>query len=134
MPEFILDHEARPEQIPFHKLPEFVQGYIEAMFFTSQGDYKDPIKRDAGYCDLSAGAMERILEDCNAFFERQGALAALGEADLQAAGRDFWYTRNGHGCGFWDRDGYADRDHLSEVARGFGEVDPYTGDDGLIYL
>jgi hypothetical protein len=134
MPEFVLDRTARDEQIPFDKLPEFVQGYIEALFFTNSGEPDDGIKPWSSYADLSAGAIERILEDCNSFFLADGVDVALGDADLRASGRDFWYTRNGHGCGFWDRACYRNRDHLTQIAQEFCEVDPYTGGDGFIYL
>lgn len=65
----------------------------------------------------------------------------------------FWYTRNGHGVGYWDRDQlsrYVDigggtegdlGDSLSEAARDFGNVDASFGEDessptgyGFVYV
>lgn len=136
MPEFVLDEQHREGQIEFGKLPEFVQGYIEAMFFTESGEPHDPIKARHGYYNLSDGALNQILEDCNAFFERDLVTESLGDAQLKGAGRDFWYTRNGHGVGFWCRDPghYNDPDHLTKVSESFGEANPYSGDDGFIYF
>lgn len=56
--------------------------------------------------------------------------------DFDAEGRichDFWLTRCGHGCGFWDGDYGELGDRLTTAAKAFGEVDLYVGDDGLIY-
>lgn len=45
--------------------------------------------------------------------------------DLAQAGRDFWFSRNGHGVGFWSREEIpeAERDALDAAARAAGEVD-----------
>lgn len=136
MPEFILDKEHRDDMPEFKSLPEFVQGYIECMFFTDTDEDDDgcSIKPDSGYYQLSKDALDQILSDCNAFFERPGVPEAIGDKSLVIAGHDFWYTRNGHGCGYLDRDGYADRDLLDEAAKTFGECYPCTGDDGLVYI
>jgi hypothetical protein len=51
------------------------------------------------------------------------------------AGHDFWLTRNGHGAGFWDGDWPEPlATVLTDAAHAFGELSPYVGDDGLIYL
>lgn len=50
---------------------------------------------------------------------------------------DFWLTRNGHGAGFWDRtelDADELGDRLTVLAKEFGAVDLYQGDDRLLYL
>ena len=50
------------------------------------------------------------------------------------AGHDFWLTRNGHGCGFWDGDWTEPAaTKLTESAENFGDYDLYIGDDGKIY-
>ena len=47
------------------------------------------------------------IEDCRRFQEENAAdLARYDHPQWTAAelgGHDFWLTRNGHGCGFWDR-------------------------------
>ena len=50
-------------------------------------------------------------------------------------GHDLLLTRNHHGAGFWDGDwpkGVGKR--LTDAADRLGEVYPYVGDDGLIYI
>ena len=117
MPEFIMegrDHAARAES-------DFVLGFIEAMFFTETGHVDseswlnaDPEERtsdgrlpsDVGYTDLHPDSLEKIRTDCGVWqILNMGILErayATGYDETQA-GRDYWFTRNGHGVGFWDR-------------------------------
>ncbi len=53
--------------------------------------------------------------------------------EQQKSRQDFWYTRNGHGVGFWDRGLGKVGDDLSTLARNEHGRDLYLGDDGLIY-
>jgi hypothetical protein len=120
-------------------LDAFTQGYVEAMFFTSTGDDGEAFAE--GFADLAPETLARIIADCAKFQEGSAWLRAVnaakgydfpGEAD---AGRDFWFTRNGHGCGFWDGDWPEPHaTALTDAARAFGEVDAYLGDDGKVYL
>lgn len=156
--------EGEPKPVGWGYLDSFTQGYAEALFFTEQenlaleacGNGKaladDP---EPAFKDLAPEALAAIIRDCAAFRatpQWQALLEALGneelgdlEEDLAAmaengvpdttAGRDFWYTRNGHGSGFWDGDWpepYATT--LTEAAEAFGEVDVYMGDDGKVHL
>lgn len=166
MPEFVLKSEgvAGDPPVTFASLPEFVQGYIEALFFTecepgttrndaitSRGTIRKSwadgvaegrhheLHGEAGFSDLTPEALESIIRDC-LWFENdnrddltealdQGRVDGYGERE---AGRDFWYTRNGHGVGYWDREelkgGIGDK--LSEAAKARGEVDVFLTDKG----
>lgn len=106
------------------------------------------IPEDAGFADLAPETLAKIIDDCvkfqiggpfKSFIAASIAGAAIlerGSTDIETeAGRDFWYTRNGHGCGFWDGDWpepYAAQ--LTEAAKAFREVDAYLGDDSKVYL
>lgn len=123
MPEFILEGRdtAVREESPF------VLGFIEAMFFTESSPafdssewFSDECKEaqeagtadgtlpgDVGYCDLHPESLKAIRQFCEAF---QKANAAALEAassqpgyDETQAGRDLWFTSQGHGVGYWDR-------------------------------
>lgn len=123
MPEFILNTDGQvaapkgvaliwPHPLRFEQLSIFVQGYIEALFFTSgedsgtmQNEAGDAV--DVGFSDLAPATLLTILKDCAAFQDQAHALLeAAYERDYDAAqaGRDFWYTRCGHGVGYWDRE------------------------------
>ena len=50
------------------------------------------------------------------------------------AGHDFWLTRNGHGCGFWDGDWpELIGEKLTEASKDFGSFDLYIGVGGRIH-
>jgi len=165
MPEYVLDTGGTVLGLPapnatggvqadgcytWDSLDAFTQGYIEALFFTETDVLAEqatkpgaiPFEPSFGFSDLAPETLARIISDCAAF--RRGEqwqqwLDHAADADIYAedetAGRDFWYTRNGHGCGFWDGDWpepYATQ--LTDAARAFGNVDAYLGDDGRVYL
>lgn len=111
------------------QLDAFTKGYVEALFFTeeerlceeSNGDRRMPdvaintatmesqfVGGDSfGFSDLAPETLVRIIADCEAFQKAAAALledAYQRDYDAEQAGRDFWFTRNGHGVGFWDRE------------------------------
>lgn len=143
MPEFILDHGSPDAARAFKALDAFTQGYVEAMFFTDTGYPENEELEHATVAELAPRELEAIKATCAAFQERAEGLLELAYEregyDEEAAGRDLWYTRNGHGVGFWDRE-VLDCGGLGEqltAACGFRTdfdgVDLYRGDDGLIY-
>jgi hypothetical protein len=132
MPEFQLD-TSRPATVDFSDLSDFAQGYVEALFFCAQGD--DDGMDVATFADLSLGALCRIVADCDAFGEQWGDLDEIApDYDRRQAGRDFWFSRCGHGVGFWDRGLGEVGDRLHDLAQSFGNLDPYMDDDGKVYL
>lgn len=147
MPEFILDHGTPESAKQFAALDSFTQGYIEAMFFTSEGvdNDCDPGHEndlaDISVADLAPETMVQIIAGCSAFQLANATWLAqaydtciCGNGyDEQRAGNDFWYSRNGHGTGFWDRDLGETGDELHNVAK-HSEINLYLGDDGLLYL
>lgn len=159
MPEFQMNTENAPDMPAFSKLPAFVQGYLEAAFFTDTNEMYDRdewdseeaqediregrcsgnIPSDAGYADMTEATLVEVMEDCKEFQERAADLltgAYARDYDETQAGRDFWYTRNGHGVGFWDRDVLDDEglgDRLSKRARKSGNVDTFW-QDGKVHF
>lgn len=141
MPEFILDHGTAQGARTFAGLDAFTQGYVEALFFTNASDPDDGLLASATFADLATETLSRIVRDCDAFQKEHRAdldetidTGRINGYDEAAAGRDFWFTRCGHGVGFWDR-GLGDiGETMSKHARALGNVDVYSGDDGRIYL
>lgn len=81
-------------------------------------------------------------EETEARFSRDAAaFYAAHEADIHAyeyatgsnAGHDLWFTRRGHGCGYWEHAGNPAADRLDAAARALGNLDLYAGDDGKVY-
>lgn len=104
-------------------LDAFTQGYIEALFFTENapnapdletfqaqcesGENEGSIPANATFADIAPEALARIIEDCAKFQKANSGLLAEAlrrDYTCEQAGRDFWFTRNGHGVGYWDRE------------------------------
>lgn len=144
MPEFILDRDGDVSGLTYDELDAFTRGYIEAMFFTesspaymshewegeecqhavTEGQADGNIPGDVGFADLDLVSLANIIVDCSDFQRANRDLLAQAytraDYDEMAAGRDFWYTRNGHGVGYWDRkqleaDGLGDK--LSDACK-----------------
>jgi len=156
MPEFVMegrDHAARAES-------PFVCGFIEALFFTEcspaycaeewfsdecrraveEGQSDGSLPGDVGYMDIHPDSLRRIREFCG---QKQGEMADLlalayerDGYDETQAGRDLWFTYNGHGVGYWDRK-QLDADGLGNDLTehcGRGEINPYFGEDSFVYV
>ncbi len=124
----------------FSELDSFAKAYVEAIFFTEGGpDHEEWSEKDFG--DLAPETIRRIIADCKKFEDENGEAIAVGAdrgsgeySAWQQAGHDFWFTRNGHGVGFWDGDWPEPQaSQLDKAAKSFGSADMYVGDDGLIY-
>jgi hypothetical protein len=106
---------------------DFVGAYKEAILFA---DSEEGVE----YCidDLSDEAEGVIIADCRYFCENYNHL--IEEKGYSQAGHDFWMTRQGHGCGFWDGDWPQRGEVLTEAAKKFAHLDLYEGDDGKLYF
>jgi hypothetical protein len=137
-------------------LDEFLDAYIEAALWSSTDDADDgggePLDKNYNVDDIAPETLARMRADCIEFLNHRlgGRLIAIAErleeagrwslpsgADcsiVEYAGHDFWLTRNGHGCGFWDGDWQKGvGEGLEKLAHNFGAFDLYVCDDGLIY-
>lgn len=105
MPEFILDTGSHAGAAAFNALDAFTRGYIEAAFFT-ECHADNPELESATVADIAPDSLAAIIADCATWQAANAALLEQAyECDYSAeqAGRDYWFTRNGHGVGFWDR-------------------------------
>jgi hypothetical protein len=118
------------------QLRQFRDGYIEAIFFTEGGPDNDEVQA----ADLSEASELAIAADCAAFISANQAI--LDEAtsrvgyDWGRAGQDFWFTRNGHGVGYWDRRELEDGDlgrKLTDVSQHHEVSEVCVGDDGALH-
>lgn len=132
MPKFELNK--RGYGASYDSLSDFEKTYVEAMFFTN--DYGDNETNEFHMNELGVSRLTRksiaaIKRDCTKFLllEVDGKTVRqwIADSELDAActgtpAHDFWYTRQGHGCGFWDGD-YSDKiaDALTKAAKQIGE-------------
>ena len=122
---------------------DFLAAYITAALWSSTYDTEDREDNpmDDGQHELAPETLETMEADCAAFLAHCESIGLDpfpdygmgGEyTDAELSGHDFWLTRNGHGCGYWDHD-LDTGDALTAAAKASGQVDLYIGFDGLIY-
>lgn len=140
MPEFVM--QAHAECI--REESEFVAGFIEALFFTEtspaydadewfsdecreaqeEGTADGRLPGDVGYSDIHSESLAAIRQFCEAFqVANAAALSAAYEQpgyDETRAGRDLWFTSQGHGTGFWERKEL--EPEFSDTGKSIGDV------------
>ena len=95
---------------------DFCQAYFEAIDFTEEDCY----------FDINSG-LDKTFEresmiDCLSFYNRIACY--LSDDRIEEAGQDFWFTRNGHGTGFWDNDDWGKyKAMFTARAEDYGQVD-----------
>lgn len=122
-------------EIDVRQLDKFTRAYLECVLFSSTDeDGGDPLDRNYFVEDFAEESLALAIRDCLAFQDRMSE--SLAEGTSEAGGHDFWFTRNGHGAGFWDGDWPEPAASLLDgAAKLFGEQTVYVvGDDGKIYL
>jgi len=123
-------------------LDEFLHAYLAAALWSSQeGDV--PIDRDYSVDDLSSRAFRDATLECQQFLDK-GSIWIVDKyfkhvtkehTTVSQAGHDFWLTRAGHGCGFWDGDWREPAATiLTNLSTSFGANALYVGDDDKLYF
>jgi hypothetical protein len=115
---------------------EFLCGYLDAALFTTDNeapgacDYVESGRASEMFPKLPAWFLKQARKDCAAFTVKAEHLLVKAGSPWQN-GSDFWYTRNRHGVGFWDR-GYDEKlgDELTAISQAFGECDLLPEDIG----
>lgn len=126
----------------FRELDKFTQAYVTAALLSTNDESDEsggvPLDRNYDWDDISAESQARIIHDCKLFqaanhqlwadkpvtyFAADSYGSTSATADERAGG-DFWYTRNGHGVGFWDSGRWPSEigEKLTEASKRYGEV------------
>jgi len=106
----------------------FLRGYLDAALFTEDPnppggcDYVQCGRADEMYSAFPADFVQQARKDCERF-QSDNAHTLECVDDLEQAGSDFWYDRQGHGVGARDR-GYTSwiGPALAMAAKKFREV------------
>lgn len=122
-----------PNKFTIADLDVIVCAYARCALWSSTGDDNEPLDSLYSFDDLAPVTIQSFKEDCTGFAQSNIELLQLSGMELEQIGHDFWLTRNHHGAGFWDRNLGVTGEKLSELARVYGEVCLYIGDDGLVY-
>lgn len=133
---------ARATRYSMAEFAEFVDAYVEALFWVMDEDQPQPEVHDQ-WDALTRESQVEIIGDCKDFIEANiadlRAAGALGSyADRSGewsapmrAGHDFLLTRNGHGAGFWDRGLGEVGDRLADAARVYGSQSVWATETGM---
>ena len=131
------------------KLDRFTVAYITAALWSTNDESDpsggEPLDRNYDIEDIDQESLDRIVADCESFQAKMYDLFTWEQLDdaclmrfncEEQAGHDFWLTRNGHGCGFWETSDWQESvgSKLNQLAHDFGECGLYVGDDNKIHL
>lgn len=114
------------------KLEIFTNEYITALMFTENEDnLSGQFYADNCSMELSQELKDQCAEDCKKFYDTMIVLGYNPQTtdDIEYYAHNFWYSRNGHGVGFWEEE----LEDLQKLAEAFGEFYVYQGDDQLWY-
>ncbi len=127
-----------------NKFNEFTQAYLIASLWSSTDETNpeqggEPLDDNYEIEDIESDTLSEMVDDCTRFQEENAEL--LNEENHSTtdhhytcearAGHDFWLTRNGHGCGFWDGDwNEPAASKLTDAATAFGEYYITASGDG----
>ena len=133
--------------ITLNNLSDFERGFLTAALWTMDddapsGEYSTSGRFEQLFPQIDQQSLHTMLEgDCKKFQEDNKILLSQA-GDASQNGHDFLLSRNGHGCGFFDR-GYDNEaegstlsvgDVLTDLCHAYGECDLYEGDDGKLYF
>lgn len=109
-------------------------GYIEAALWSTPGDNIENLDDKYSRDDLAEETVKSFKQDINKFLKESEKDLIESKLDDDQIGRDFWFTRHGHGVGFWDRGLTKELgESLTKSCKKFKEVHLYVGDDNKIY-
>jgi hypothetical protein len=125
-------------------LDRFTRAYITAALWSSNDESTpqggEPMDSNYSIEDIAQPTLDAMIADCEAF---QSSFFELftdenckyhGCSPVEYAGHDFWLTRNGHGCGFWDGDWVEPiATQLTAACKQYSEINLYIGDDGKVW-
>lgn len=139
-----MDKLETTKQYTDEELEQFVRGYkVSALWSTPEtnedGEILGSLDDTYSIDDIAAETQDAMQADCVDFLTANYAdIAAVCDHyfyNMDAAGHDFWLTRNGHGAGFWDRGwGFGDIGRrLTDAAKVYGSFNLTPNEDRVIY-
>jgi len=108
-------------------LDKIVNGYLQCSLFTGVTDDGEPMDYIYTVDDFEDSALDLALQECAAFVVANqtdveymiGRQFSNGQGIVtnEDVGIDLWYTSQGHGTGFWDREYRELGERLTEYCR-----------------
>lgn len=160
--EAYINNDGKLQDLPQSDINEILKGYIECALWTEQERLEDDATMDIDDEEMDEvekliqlkGKFDRktftsfvsddididgridAYNDIKTFIKNAGDIAiqeAINENGLFKLGMDIWFTRNGHGAGFFDHN-YENEDLLINAGEKLKPKDLYVGDDGKLYF
>lgn len=160
--ESYVDDNGNLKDLPQSDINEILRGYIECALWTEQERLEDDAtmniddedmdeiekiiqlkgkfdkKTFASFMsdDIDVNSKIDAYNDIKTFIRGAGDNAifeAISENGLFKLGMDIWFTRNGHGAGFFDHS-YENEDLLINAAKKLGSKDLFVADNGKLYF
>jgi hypothetical protein len=136
--ETYLDDDGKLKDLSQTDINEILNGYIECSLWTEEEDLKH--KSDKSFAtftleDIDNDSKIEAYLEIKKFIKDAGDAAieeAIEENGLHQLGVDIWFTRNGHGSGFFNYN-YENEDALIKAGKELGSKDLYVGDDDKLY-
>lgn len=126
------------------------EALLTTLLWSSVDEYGNPLDKDFGPKDVSDSDVEKLYNEFQKFVNaaEKRISEKLGDSwdciddfyDIQQpcvnqTEHDWILTRNNHCVGFHDGDWAIQVSSiLTEIAQAQGEIEPYIGDDGKIYI
>ena len=114
---------------------EVLRAYVQCALWSSTDDNDDTLDSNYSEDDLALETIFKMTEDVQKFVSANSHLFKTwkGKTSIEEqTGHDFWFTRNRHGVGFWEREWGEEGKELTESAHTFGEAYLYEH-EGKIY-
>jgi hypothetical protein len=132
----LADNDFKESKMKLDKNSTFVKASIEVGLFVGMDNDSCPLDRNYDADDLGDGVIDAIIKSVQPFYDavKEELPELLEEKERQLA-HDLWYTRGGHGVGFWDNERFPEHSaRLCELAKALPDCCLYLGDDGCIYF
>lgn len=111
-----------------------LRGYLECAIFA---DLPEEYIGEFSSEDIAKESLEEARKDVDQFKSKSVELLKEMDKDtLNRAGMDFWYSRNGHGTGFFDREelyGKEVSEKLQETSESFPTKNLFV-EDGKVHI
>jgi hypothetical protein len=114
----------------FSHMREISNGYMMALEFTEEDvqHLNDVPWSESIFRESDAAVITFTQRMTDSMREELEQVVSQGNYSWEQMGHDIWFTRNGHGVGFWDR-GLGDLgEGLTKIAESMGEVSVFIND------
>lgn len=113
----------------------YYDAYFEAMFWADINRDTENYNDDLGYHSIDESSLIKVFKELDDFFSKANDILEKTSYTHEQACHDFYFTRCGHGVGFWEGDhcNKEQGEKLTEIAKTFGTVDIFIGDEIITF-